>query len=102
MIQQFCLLETGRGVAVLTLGSVVGIAGWLVAVAALVFLCHVQFLVTVQALHICVFAHQVQRVRIGLHFGPFLRRLVTIVALDGWYGIMGRDMAGVTVGELTV
>ena len=61
MIGQFCLLEADRGVAVLALGSVVGIAGWLVAVAALVFLCQIQFLVTVQALRFGVLAHQFQR-----------------------------------------
>jgi hypothetical protein len=102
MIQQFRLLEAGRGVAVLASGSVVGIAGWLVAVAALVFLCQIQSLVTVQALRFGVFAHQFQRVRIGFHFRPFLCRMVTIVALDGQHRFVGGEVASIAVRELTV
>jgi hypothetical protein len=102
MIQQFCLLETGRGVAVLTLGSVVGIAGRLVTVAAMGSLDQIQSPVTVQTWRFGMFSDEFQRMGLGTYLGPFLCGLVTLVAIDGRHGIMGRDMAGVTVGELTV
>jgi hypothetical protein len=102
MIQQFCLLETGRRVAVLTLGSVVGIAWWLVAVAALASLGQIQSPVTVQTWRFGMFSDEFQRMGLGTYLGPFLCGLVTLVAIDGWHGVMGGNMAGVTVGEFTV